>query len=177
MNSATQDDMPRLLLSIQASRSLLKRRLYWETSTVSEMEKKWYNKMKKAQWYIKTDINIQLSFPQPKLSSHYRSQTHCVNHLSYSPSKKQKPFDKSETVTSFLMENAIRSLAKVSEVAPVSLHLIPTWGWICSLEKFHGSVCTAQTSGFHDSNTFSPNVHSETLNQTHTHQNPSMVSH
>ena len=67
------------------------------------------------------------------------------------------------------MENAIRSLTKTSEVTPVSLHLIPTWGWVCNLEKFHGSVCTAQTSGFHDSNTFSPNVHSETLHQTHTH--------
>jgi hypothetical protein len=40
MNSATEDDMPRLLLSIQASRSLLKRRLYCETSMVSENENK-----------------------------------------------------------------------------------------------------------------------------------------
>lgn len=39
MNSATEDEIPRLLLSIQASRSLLKRRLYCETSTVSEKEK------------------------------------------------------------------------------------------------------------------------------------------
>lgn len=39
INSATEDDIPRLLLSIQASRSLLKRRLYCETSTVSEKKK------------------------------------------------------------------------------------------------------------------------------------------
>lgn len=40
MNSATEDDIPRLLLSIQASRSLLKRRLYCETSTVSGKQTK-----------------------------------------------------------------------------------------------------------------------------------------
>jgi hypothetical protein len=39
MNSATEDDMPRLLLSIQASRSSLKRRLDWETPIISEMRK------------------------------------------------------------------------------------------------------------------------------------------
>lgn len=52
MNSATEDDIPRLLLSIQASRSLLKSRLYCETSTVSEKKKKKIDKMKLIYFHL-----------------------------------------------------------------------------------------------------------------------------
>jgi len=56
MNSATEDDIPRLLLSIQASRSLLKSRLYCETSTVSGKKK--IDKMKLIHFHLSNFSSI-----------------------------------------------------------------------------------------------------------------------
>lgn len=63
MNSATEDEIPRLLLSIQASRSLLKRRLYCETSTVSEKK----NTMDTMKWLYLGPSNFSYYFPSPSV--------------------------------------------------------------------------------------------------------------
>lgn len=102
MNSATEDDMPRLLLSIQDSRSSLKRRLYWETSTVSEMEKK------KAQ-LNRSILALRLLFlpffsPRPCLTLHGPQLLTC-SHFTCSRIYTKKHLAEAKLFRSLIMEN------------------------------------------------------------------------
>lgn len=67
INSATEDDIPRLLLSIQASRSLLKRRLYCETSTVSGKKK--IIDIMKLIYLSLSDFSYYFPFPSTPLAT------------------------------------------------------------------------------------------------------------
>ena len=126
MNSATEDDIPRLLLSIQASRSLLKSRLYCETSTVSGKKKKL------IKWNWSTFISqTSLLLPSFPLFSPWPIPTYCRRHshqnaiILYTKLTKKKAFNKSKMVCplcnggcerNVTIEAALTSLSMVSHV-------------------------------------------------------------
>lgn len=110
MNSATEDEIPRLLLSTQASRSLLKRRLYCETSTISEKKKNYNRAILASQTSL-----LLLSF---FLCSawHFRSHSHSKQ-SSYILSKQQKALNQSKRLIYFTMKNMKGSVTMISEAA------------------------------------------------------------
>lgn len=105
INSATEDDIPRLLLSIQASRSLLKRRLYCETSTVSG-KKKIIDIMKLICLSL-SDFSYYFPFPSTPLATFLPTAGVTITKMqsSYMFAKKnENAFNKSITIHSLCNE-------------------------------------------------------------------------